>query len=136
MNELQTKAILAGLFFGIWPLFMNRSGLSGNVSSVIFSAAVLIGVLPFALYSSGLSIPTANWTMVTFAGIFGALGLISFNGMLANASLQNVGILFILTLVTQTTVAASYQVLMSGHLPIDKACGYVAAIAAAYLLLR
>ena len=87
MNELQAKAVLAGVFFGIWPLLINRSGLNGNIGSACFSAAALIGVLPFALYSSGFTIPTANWTMVALAGFFGALGLLSFNGMLAGASL-------------------------------------------------
>jgi len=136
MNDLQLKAVLAGVFFCIWPLFMNRSGLSGNVSSAMFSAVAFIGVLPFALHSSGFAIPTANWAMVALAGFFGALGLLSFNGMLAGASLQNVGTLFVLMTVVQVAVAASYQAIMSGHLSIDKVGGYAAAAVAAYLLLR
>jgi len=136
MSELWVKAALAGVFFGIWPLFMSRSGLSGNVSSVMFSAAALIGVLPVALYSNGVSIPTANWAMVILAGLFGALGLLSFNGMLASASAHNIGTLFVLMTVVQVAVAASYQTITSGHLSVEKAAGYAAAALAAYLLLR
>ena len=136
MNDLQLKAVLAGVFFGIWPLFMNRSGLNGNVSSACFSAGALFGVLPFALHSNGFAIPTANWTMVALACFFGALGLLSFNRILAGASLQNVGTLFVLMIVVQVAVAASYQAFMSGHLSLDKVGGYVATAVAAYLLLR
>lgn len=137
MDSLQVKAILAGIFFGAWPLLMNRSGLSGNVSSVMFCLLVLIGVTPFAIYSNGFTIPTANWTLVILAGFFGAIGLLSFNGMLASASPQNVGTLFVLMIVVQTAVPALYQTIMSGGFPpIDKACGYAAAAVAAYLLLR
>jgi len=136
MNELWVKAVLAGAFFGIWPLFMNRSGLSGNVSSAMFSMVAFIGVLPFALHSSGFTIPTANWTMVAIAGFCGALGLLSFNSMLAGASVQNVGTLFVLMTVVQVVVAASYLTVMSGHLSLEKAGGFVAAAVAAYLLLR
>jgi hypothetical protein len=136
MNDLQVKALLAGMFFGVWPLFMNKSGLSGNVSSVCFSAAAFIGVLPFALYSNGLSIPAANWTMVALAGSFGALGLIFFNGMIAGASVQNIGTLFVLMTIVQVTITASYQAIMSGGVSLDKAGGYVFAAIAAYLLLR
>ncbi len=136
MNALQVKAMLAGVFFGCWPFLMNRSGLSGNVSAVCFSGAALIGVLPFALHSNGFSIPNANWLMVLFAGMFGALGLLFFNNVLAKASLQNVGTLFVLCNVMQVAVAGTYQTIMNGHLSFDKAIGYLAATVAAFFLLR
>jgi hypothetical protein len=98
--------------------------------------AVLIGVLPFALYSNGLSIPSANWWMVLIAGLISALGVISFNGMLAKAQPVQVGTLLVLMTVIQITVAATYQVIMSGSVTPSKVCGYVFAGLAAYLLLR
>jgi hypothetical protein len=64
MNELQIKAVLAGVFFGIRPLLMNRSGLNGNVSSAVFSLACLVGTMPFALRSMGNSLMTANWPII------------------------------------------------------------------------
>ena len=136
MTDLSLKAILAGVLFGIWPLLMNRSGLNGNVSSACFGIVTLIGVLPFAIYTNGFSIPTAKWTMIVLAGLCGALGLLAFNGMLAKASLDNVGTLFVLMTVVQIIVAASYQAYMKGFLSVDKFFGYVAAVVAAYLLFR
>src|SRR3989338_2141707 len=125
MNDLRVMAALAGIFFGLWPLFMNRSGLTGNVSSAAFCVAALIGVLPFAIKSGGASLVTANWLMVAFAGLFGALGSLFFNGMLAGTSSQSVGTLFVLMTVIQVAVAASYQIIMSGQLSIDKVGGYI-----------
>ena len=136
MNELQIKAVLAGVFFGVWPLFMNRSGLNGMISSAYFSAMVLVGVLPFALYRGGFSIPAANWTMIAFAGLAGTLGILSFNSMLADASPQNIGTLFVLMIIVQVIVPASYQAIMSGEWALNKIGGYAAAVLAAYLLLR
>ncbi|KKS38964.1 MAG: hypothetical protein UV01_C0001G0040 [Parcubacteria group bacterium GW2011_GWA2_42_14] len=136
MNDLRVMAALAGIFFGLWPLFMNRSGLTGNVSSAAFCVAAFIGVLPFAIKSGVASLATANWLMVAFAGLFGALGLLSFNGMLAGSSIQNVGNMFVLMTVVQIVVASVYQAMMNGHVSIDKIGGYVAAAMAAYLLLR
>lgn len=134
--DIQSKAILAGIFFGIWPLLMNRSGLNGNISSACFSAIVLIGVLPFAIHSSGMVIPTANWNMVILAGAVGALGLLSFNGVLANASLQNVGTLFVIMTLVQIVVAALYQTWMNGGISLERFMGFLLAGVASYMLLR
>lgn len=135
--SLELKAVLAGLFFGIWPLLMNRSDLSGNVSSAFFGLFALIGVLPFAIYANGgLALPAANWTMVIWAGVFGAMGLLAFNGMLAGATPKTVSTLFVLMTVVQVVVAAGYQVVVTRQLSADKGLGYVAAGVAAYLLLR
>jgi VIT1/CCC1 family predicted Fe2+/Mn2+ transporter len=120
----------------MWPLFMNKSGLSGNMSSICFSSAALLGMLPFAFYSNGLSIPTANWTVVILAGICGTIGMLLFNGVLATTTVKDIGTLFVLMTVSQVVVAVSYQSFMSGHLPIDKIVGYIAATTAVYLLLR
>lgn len=136
MNELQWRAVIAGIFFGIWPLFMNRSGLSGNVSSAMFGISCFIWILPIALRSNGFTLPQANWWVVAAAGIFGALGLLSFNGMLAKATVKNVGTLFVLMTVVQIAVAALYQTVMTGRVTLDKAAGYATATLAAFLLLR
>lgn len=130
------KAILAGVCFGLWPLFLNKSGLNGNVSSACFSLVILVGVLPFAIYSNGLTVPTANWVMVVSAGSFGALGLLFFNSMLAEASLQNIGTLIVLMTLVQVVIPSLYQVIMSGQFSVGKITGYILAAMAAYLLLR
>ncbi len=135
MSDLVIKAVLAGIFFGVWPLFMNRSGLGGNVSSAVFALIVFIMVFPFAIKSIGFSLPAGNWLMVVLAGIFGALGLLSFNGMLAGVSSERVGSLFVVMIIVQIAIPAIYQVFMTGELPVTKAMGFILAVGAAFFLL-
>ncbi len=135
MDSLQAKAALAGLFFGLWPLFINRSGVATNVSSPIFSLIVLIAVSPlfFMDYSS---IREAKWGMIITAGILGALGLLFFNSMLGKATPEKVGHLFVVMVVVQVCIPAIYSITINGELNITKIAGFVAALVAAILLLR
>ena len=91
MNELHVRAILAGVLFSFWPLLMNRSGLTGNVSSAVFTLGAFIVVSPFALYEFRSTTPSIVWAMAIGACVFGGLGLLVFNGMLSKATPQAVG---------------------------------------------
>lgn len=134
MESLEIKSIIAGILFGIWPLFMNRSGLSGNLATFIFAVVVLLCVFPFAA-GSLQNIGKVHWILVITAGIIGAFGLLLFNGVLSKATPQNVGVLIVLMIIVQTIVPAVYQAIMSGGLPFTKIAGLVLA-AAAFLLLK
>lgn len=129
-------AVLAGIFFGVWPLLLKKSGLKGDVSSAAFNAITLAILMPVALWRNGFSLPQANWTLVVYAGISGALGLLCFNNSLAIAPEKDVGTMFVLMTVVQVAVAASYQLHVTGQMQLDRFFGYVAAAVAAYLLLR
>ena len=133
MNSLQIKAALAGVFFGIWPLLMNRSKLNGSVSSAAFSLLVFVFVLPFAM-SGSKNFDGVNWKMVLAAGVAGAIGVIFFNGMLAKATKENVGLLFIIMIVVQTAIPAIYYIYMNGEINPTKVVGFV--FVAAVLLTR
>lgn len=136
MNTMRVLAIVAGLCFGIYPLFLNKSGLTGNISSAVFCVAVLIGVLPFAAKSAlgGASLIPSSWLMIVGAGVFGALGLLAFNGMLAGVPQAIVGSFFLTMIMVQITVPALYQIVVTGELPLAKVLGLIAAALAAYLL--
>ena len=135
MDSLQIRAILAGLFFGAWPLFMNRSGLNGNTATFAFTVIVLISIIPFSI--NGLSaIVGANWVMAVAAGIAGAIGLLVFNSMLAEASVVNVGTLFVIMIVAQISVPAIYKVVVSGELSLAQGSGFVLAVIAGILLTK
>ena len=139
MNELQIRAILAGVAWGIWPLVMNRSGLSGNISSAAFAAVALLGTLPFAAFAlrdMGGPLAHANWTLVVVSGLLGAACMLLFNGMLAKAAPQNVGMLFVVMIVAQTAIPALYQTIMDGHLTASRMVGFAAAFVAAFFLTR
>jgi len=135
LESLEIKSVAAGILFGIWPLLMNRSGLSGNLGTFVFAAAVLLCVFPFAV-SSLQSIGTANWIWAVAAGILGAIGLIAFNTVLSKTTPQTVGTFFVLMIVVQTVVPAIYQAIMNGGLPFSKIVGFVFAAVAAVLLLK
>jgi len=135
LESLEIKSVVAGILFGIWPLLMNRSGLSGNLGTFVFAAAVLLCVFPFAV-SSLQSIGTANWIWAVAAGILGAIGLIAFNTVLSKTTPQTVGTFFVLMIVVQTVVPAIYQAIMNGGLPFSKIVGFVFAAVAAVLLLK
>lgn len=135
MNDLHVKAILAGLFFGVWPLLMNRSGLRGNISSAAFCLVALIVIAPFALKSID-GFPTANWIAVIGAGLFGGFGLLFFGDMLAKATPEKVGSLFIIMLVFQMATPAIYQVIQDGGLTISKGLGFITAVATVLLLSK
>ncbi len=134
MDSIQSKALIAGIFFGVWPLLMQRSGLGGNVSSLAFAVLVALCVSPFALSSIG-DLSGVKWAFVVSAGIAGAVGILSFNGMLAKATAQNVSVLFVLMIVTQTAVPAIYGIIMNGgRLSLVRLAGFALAIASAILL--
>jgi len=137
MTELQTKAILAGLFFGVWPLLMNRSGLTGNVSSAVFSGVVFLGVLPLALYNlNTTSLMQANWKFALLAGIAGTIGILAFNGGLAKSTPETVSTFLVLMIVVQVVVPAVYQVILNGGINSAKLIGFVSASVAAYFLSK
>lgn len=134
MESLQLKAVLSGICFGIWPLLMNRSGLSGNLSTFAFALTVTVCVLPFTLGNLG-DIAHSRWLFVLAAGILGAIGLIFFNGMLSKATPKDVGTLFVLMVVVQVAVPAIYKVVLSG-ITLEKGIGFALAAIAAVLLMR
>jgi hypothetical protein len=135
LESLEIKSIVAGILFGIWPLFLNRSGLTGNLGTFVFATIVLLCVFPFAA-SSLRDIASAQWIWAVCAGIFGAVGLLAFNSMVAKATPQAVGTFIVLMIIAQIAVPAIYQAIMTGGLPFSKIAGFVLAAVAAVLLLK
>ncbi|HLD06037.1 MAG TPA: hypothetical protein VJC16_00700 [Candidatus Nanoarchaeia archaeon] len=99
-----TNAVLAGIFFGLWPLIMNRSGLNLITSSAVFYSVGLLVVMPFAL--RGASFAGGNGTVAAAAGLAGVLGLLAFNAMLAKTAPQQAAMMFMVMIVVQIAVPA------------------------------
>lgn len=137
MTEIQVRAILSGLFFGLWPLLMNRSGLEGNMSSAVFSGTTFLIVLPLALGGmSGTSFTQVKWSFALLAGLAGAIGVLAFNGGLAKLTPQTVGTFFVLMICVQIAVPVINQIITNGNLAMGKVAGFLFAFLAAYLLSR
>lgn len=137
MNRLQVMSLLAGLFFGLWPLLMSRSGLSGNVSSMAFAGLVFIFVTPFAIGNiASIDASSVKWTLVVGAGLLGAVGVMCFNGMLAGAERKDLGTLFVLMIVVQTAVPTVYDAIINRGMSPTKGAGVLLAAIAAVLLCK
>jgi hypothetical protein len=135
LESLDVKAVISGILFGIWPLLMNRSGLSGNLSTFVFATVVFLCVFVVSFSSlQNITITSLPWAIG--AGVVGALALLVFNSMLAKATPQAVGTFIVLMIITQILVPAIYQAIMNGGLPASKIAGFVLAIVAAVLLLK
>lgn len=134
MDNLQIKALCAGVAFGIWPLVMSKSGLSGNVSSLALSIISFFIILPFAFKEFG-DIKDVRWTMGIIASVVGAIGIMGFNGMLSKASPEDVSGLFVLMILAQISIPALYQVWM-GHATPTKYAGFALAATSAFLLTK
>ena len=136
MTELQIRAVVAGVFFGIWPLLMNRSGLSGNLSAVVFDIVSLLFIFPFAALSfSQFNFAQVNWPFIICAGVAGGIGILNFNGGLAIVSKENVSTFFVLMMVVQVAVPSVYQ-FFNGEVSSSKLLGFVLAVGAAYFLSK
>lgn len=136
MHELFLKAMFAGIFFGIWPLLMNKSGMTGNVATALFTLVCCVIVVPFALNGfEDMAMQNARWSFVVGAAVFGAIGLLLFNGMLAKATSQNVATLFVIMIVAQIMVPTLYQILVGGGVTVSKGFGLIFAVIAALLLI-
>ena len=135
LDHLSGRAILTGIFFGIWPLLMNRSGLSGNVSSLVLVVVMLGCILPFSVGNLWSIIsPDIKWTFAIGASFFGAAGILLLNNILAMATPQRVSLLLVLTFVLQMVVPAVYHVIVTSGVTVTKGAGFAFAIAAAILL--
>jgi len=134
--ELQIKAVLTGILFGLWPLLMNKSGLSGNAASFTLAAGMLICFLPFSVGSIGaLFSGNVKVLFVLGAIISGSAGILLLNGILAKTNPQAVSALLVLIFVTQIVVPSIYHIFVTGGLTLVKGTGFALAVIAAILLV-
>ncbi len=137
MTELQIRAILAGVFFGVWPLLMNRSGLNGNVSAVVLGGVVCLMVLPLAYQSMSVaSLMQVSWPFALLACVAAAIGNVAFNEGLAKSTPQDVSTFFELMIVVQIVIPAVYQIILRGGVSWSNLLGFVFAALAAHFLLK
>jgi len=136
MNELVLRSVIAGIMFGLWPLMMQRSGLQGNVSSIIFAGAAFLTVLPFAARTGiAPAMQNTNVALGLAAGIIGGVGLLFLNGMLARVSVNKVGAMFAIMILVQLTIPVVYQFVITGNYPAKQIIGALLAVISVLLLV-
>ncbi|MES3004528.1 MAG: hypothetical protein V4690_00275 [Patescibacteria group bacterium] len=132
MTDFQIKAVVAGFCFGVWPLIMNKSGLSGGMSSVVLTIIVLM-VVGSASWSELGKVANVNWIVVVTASIISGIGLLMFNRGIAITAAQEVSVFFLTVLLAQMLVPALYHVFQNG-ISTYKLIGFGCAALAAYFL--
>lgn len=132
MNSIHLKMVLAGIFFSLWPMCMNRSGLQSTEASTIFVIITFLIIVPFFRLSQ---VPSdVVWMWVIAAGITGAFGLLVFNSGLAAIEPKDFAPMFVIMIMVQILTPAFIHMLING-LPTKEHCiGFVAAGIAVYYL--
>ena len=123
--------MLAGLFFGLWPLLMNRSGMNANTFMVMAVLFTLVCVFPFFVkefnYFSGV-----NWKYAISAFVTGTIGAVIFNNVMEAATKKEVGGLFVAMTMVQISVPAIYSIFMNGGLTGKNVFGFFCAVLAVW----
>jgi hypothetical protein len=134
MDAIILKAVASGTCFGIWPLFMNKSGLNSAEASAALSVFLLAVVSPFLLANGLPPLSAVRWEMALPACLFDALGLLALNSLLSSASSAEAGRAFVIVTVVQVAVPAIYLAILAGGLTLKTVFGLAAAVIAVYLL--
>jgi hypothetical protein len=134
MDAIDVKAVASGICFGLWPLFMNKSGLNSAEASAALSLFLLAVVSPYLLVNGLPSFSAVRWEMALPACLFDALGLLALNSLLSNASSAEAGRAFVIVTVVQVAVPAVYLAVLNGGLTLKTVFGLAAAVTAVFLL--
>ncbi len=126
---------LAGLCFAIYPIFLGRSRLPGNLAAGLFTLVVFLCIVPFA-YSQRAEMANTFWLMVIGAGMFSAVGMMLMTGVITQVPKQKLGTLVVYASIFQISATACYQFFMDGKVTFTKCAGFVCAGIAIVLLSK
>ena len=133
MNDKIVKMLFAGLFFGAWPILMNRCGLKANIFTVMAVIFTLIFVFPQAFRELDC-LYVVDWRFAMGAFVTGTIGVILFNNVASSVSKKEIGYLFVVMAMVQISVPAINSIVMNGGFTSKKILGLCCAFAAAILL--
>lgn len=134
MTTVRFLAFFSGVLFGIWPLLMNRSGLSGHLSAGIFAGMAFLAVVPYMIWGGFTFPPGTDLRFAVLGGLLGGMGLILFNTMLSQTPKDKVGMMFVFMIMVQISVPVIFSMIQTGDYSPKKIVGIVAAFVAAVLL--
>jgi len=126
--------VAVGILFGSWPLIMQRSGLTGSTSTLVFAVIAVLFVLPVAL-KSGIAVEGTIWWIAIAASACGAIGLLLFMSGAAQSLPTNVGRMILIMTLFQLAAPAVYHVVVNQGLSPKTAIGFIATAIAAFCLV-
>lgn len=137
MAGLWFYAVTSGILFGVWPILMQRSGITNvYISTAVMEAIVFFTLLPLGIVNLGASdYAKMNWPFTVGASVCAAIGVLLFNSGIAKVPLNSIGTFFVLMIVVQITVPAVFQVLLTGFSR-ERVLGFMFAGLAAYFLSK
>ena len=133
MSEYLVKIIISGVLFGFWPLLIGKSGLNTGTATALFSATSFLIVTSFALMN-GFTLSGGKWWWTVIAGSMAAMGVLAFNDVMIKAKPTVIPMMFVIMLVIQVTIPATYHVAANQQFSPKTIIGFVAAIIACILL--
>ena len=133
MNELLFKAVLAGILFGSWPLFIGKCGLGSSTATLFTTAFTFLFVMPIAI-TNGITVAGSRWWIAIVAGCMAGLGCLAFNDVMIKSKPTSMALMFVIMLVVQISVPALYHVFVNQQFSIKTIAGFIAAIIACILL--
>lgn len=138
MEGLVLHAIGSGFLFGVWPLIMQRSGITNvYISTAIMEAIVFLTLLPLGLVNlHTFEMGKMSWTFTVLASVSAAFGVLIFNAGLARSTPTTVSTFFVVMILVQVVVPATYHLYMNGGVTTSKLLGFAFAGLAAYFLSK
>jgi len=128
-------AVISGVCFGAWPLLMRFSGLAGNMSSfVMFVGSTCVTVAFIAAFGSFSIQGSPDYRYAVGSVLIGAMGMLLFTNMFAQAQQNDVGRLIVLTTLVQVMIPILYQMFVIGDQSIRRISGVICALVAIVLL--
>lgn len=135
-SALLSLSIATGVFFCVWPLRMNQSGLPGPAAMFVYASVTIVAATLVLLFSGGAweSIRGRALTIGVQAGVLNVLGVLAFTTMLSRASAVEVPRQILIAIITQTTLNGAWAAYQSGSVEPRFLLGFVTALATVWLM--
>ncbi|MDB5259041.1 MAG: hypothetical protein JWO73_249 [Candidatus Taylorbacteria bacterium] len=135
MNQLQKLSVIAGIFFGIYPMLLSQGKASPFLSATMFTFVVWAFVSMFGA-NELREMGKTNWKMIVGAGVASGIGMLCFCGVLSKASKSEVAKLIVLMTIVQIVTTAIWKSIESKSMSLRECLGYATAAVTVALLSK
>ena len=135
-TPLLALSIATGVFFCVWPLRMNQSGLPGPAAMFVYACVTIVAATAILLLSNGAwqAIRGRALSVGIQAGVLNVLGVLAFTTMLSRADAIEAPKQILIAIITQTTLNGAWAAYQSGSLEPRFLLGGITALATVWLM--
>jgi len=129
-------SLLAGFFFGLWPIIARFAG----ISSFWIAFLIPLGTLLVVSFEAAPKIAVSTWPLYKLlliglvAGAINGLGMLAYGRVLANGDLNVSKYVPIVAILSIATAAVGAFILFKEPVTVQKSLGLLFAVAAVWLL--